>query len=104
PLRQRFKMTPEPPAQVRQDSLVRHGWTLAWGDDHRPVPVKDAAHLIELLTGASKDAETSHTIAELVSPAGAELTIGLGQDRSIATFKASPDPPYFVSRGTGSPD
>jgi Immunity protein Imm1 len=60
--------------------------------------------LTELLTQASRHAETSHTIAELVSPAGAELTIGLGRDRSFATFKASPDPPYFVSHGPGSPD
>jgi len=66
--------------------------------------VTDAAHLFELLTEASKDAETSHTIAELVSPAGAELTVGLGRDRSVVTFKASAEPPYFVSRGTGSAD
>jgi hypothetical protein len=78
------------------------GWTLVWGEDHRAVAVDGPARLDELLAEAAQDAQTSHTVAELVSPSGAELTIGLGQERSIVTFKASPDPPYFVSLGTGS--
>jgi hypothetical protein len=84
--------------------MIGSDWTLAWGHDPQPVAVTGLAHLYELLSEAAKDARTSHTIAELVSPSGAELTIGLGRDRSIATFKASVDPPYFVSRGTGSAD
>lgn len=79
-------------------------WTLAWGHDHQSVAVTCLVHLFELLSEAMKDARTSHTIVELVSPSGAEPTIGLGRDRSIATFKTSADPPYFVSRGTGSAD
>ncbi len=79
-------------------------WTLAWGNEHREVAVANSKHLSELLVEAAKDAKTSHTIAALVSPSGAELTIGLGRERSIATFKASMEPPYFTSRGVGSAD
>jgi hypothetical protein len=92
------------PTLFRQDAAVSAAWTFAWGHDHQSVGVTGLAHLFELLSEATEDARTSHTIAALVSPSGAELTIGLGRDRSIATFKASADPPYFVSRGTGSAD
>lgn len=43
-------------------------------------------------------------IVELVSsPTGLRLGIGLGAEGSVLTFKASDDPPYFVSVGHDSP-
>lgn len=78
-------------------------WTLAWGDEHRPVVVRDSAHLDELLDEAAEEATASQTMAELVSPRGVSCSIGLGRPTSVATFMASAaEPPYFVSRGEGS--
>ncbi len=75
-------------------------WTLAWGERHQPVAVKDPSHLIELLAEAGRDAATSHTMVELVSPSGGSCVVGLGRPRSVVTFTASPpEPPYFLSRG-----
>jgi hypothetical protein len=103
-LRERAEIHPDRLAGPGKIRAVPDTWTLAWGSEHRRVAVANAEHLSELLAAAAADADTSHTTAELVSPGGGELTIGLGRDQSIATFKASAEPPYFVSRGTGSPD
>ena len=93
-------MSPEGLRPIGDDSLVTGGWTIAWGDDHLPVAVKDLAHLMELLAEAGKDARASPTMAELVSPSGVACAIGLGRERSVVTFNASyAEPPYFISRG-----
>ena len=80
-------------------------WTLAWGDDHRPRVVKDAAHLLELLAEASREAATSHTMVELVSPSGTSCVVGLGRPSSVVTFQESfARPPWYISRGAGTTD
>jgi hypothetical protein len=99
-LGQRPGMSPEGLRPIREDSLVTGEWTIAWGDDHLPVAVKDLAHLMERLAEAGKDAGASHTMVELVSPSGVACAIGLGRERSVVTFNASyAEPPYFISRG-----
>ena len=75
------------------------GWTLAWGDDHRPRVVESSEALNRLLGEAGVEAQGTFTMAELVSPLGASCSIGLGRQRSVVTFSASADPPYFLSRG-----
>jgi hypothetical protein len=61
--------------------------------------VQTEERLRQLLVEAADDAHEQPLVVELLSPDGAELTIGLGRDVSIATFKASLDPPYYVSTG-----
>ena len=75
------------------------GWTARWRADQVPIAVDTEERLRELLAAATADAEQQPLVIELHSPEGAELTIGLGQDVSVATFKASLDPPYYVSIG-----
>ena len=42
-------------------------------------------------------------MAELASPAGARMGVGLAEHESVATFSESDDgPPYYVSRGSRS--
>ncbi len=88
------------PKRLRMLILVN--WVVAWGDEREEHVIRDAAHLTELLWRAAEAAATSHTMVELVSPDGAACVIGLGRARSVATFQASADPPYYVSCGTGS--
>jgi hypothetical protein len=88
---------------MREGSVVTGEWTVAWGDDHLPVAVRDRGHLMELLAEAGKDAAASHTMVELVSPSGSSCAVGLGRPRSVVTFMAAAaEPPYFVSRGEGA--
>src|SRR5262249_22291666 len=75
-------------------------WTAAWRDQRELLVVRDAGYLTELLAKASQDALDSYTMIELVSPDGAALAVGLGREMSAATFQASAEPPYYVSRGT----
>ena len=89
----------------RHDPAVKDSWTLAWGDEHRPVPVRDRAELDQLLTEASEEGTTSHTMVELVSPSGVSCAIGLGRPRSAVTFSAlMVEPPFFLSRGDATSD
>jgi hypothetical protein len=84
---------------------VAKEWTLAWGDNHQPVAVTDADHLVSLLRDAAKEAATTRTMVELVAPSGASCAIGLGGASSVATFMANAsEPPWFISRGAGSSD
>jgi Immunity protein Imm1 len=44
-------------------------------------------------------------MAELASPDGGRMAVGLGETESVATFSAPyEEPPYFVSRGSGGGD
>jgi hypothetical protein len=48
------------------------------GDENRPIVVTDADQLVKLLAQAAKHAVVSHTMVELVSPAGDSCAAGLG--------------------------
>lgn len=71
-------------------------------------PVESRAHLDELLAYLDAEGRAGEPfIAMLVHPRHGTLGIGLGSDRSIATFeRADGEPPYLISRGdeTAGPD
>ena len=81
---------------------------MEWSVDHAsPVPQlreADVEDLDELERALEQMAETATNgpplVVELVGPTGGRLGIGLGPLGSVLSFKASDDPPYFLSAGT----
>jgi hypothetical protein len=88
---------PQCTPNIRDDLGVTY--TLQWLAGQAPVAIEDESTLSDALASAERDAATAPLIAELRSSSGAALTIGLGREVSVATFAATLDPPYFVSRG-----
>jgi hypothetical protein len=71
---------------------------LRWGETE--AVVTDEKELQRLLASASKEAESTYTMAELSSEERGFLAIGLGRDESVASFVRSySEPPWYVSKG-----
>src|SRR4051794_40985391 len=77
-------------------------WSFWWESSADPVAVTDASQLAALLHEAVLLGASDRAMAELTSPEGADMAIGLGGTESVATFRESSDPPYHVSRGRGT--
>jgi hypothetical protein len=80
---------------------VKSTWTFWWRSSAESVAVTDGEHLAELLDEATTIGSRDRAMAELTSPRGARMTIGLdGESESVATFCESyENPPYFLSHG-----
>ena len=78
------------------------GGTEAPATERREVASRaELEDLLERLDAAGRDGKPF--IAMLVHPKHGTLGIGLGSDRSIATFeRADGEPPYLISRGQGN--
>lgn len=62
--------------------------------------VDSAAALDRLLDELAEQASAKPFMAELISPAGDSLALGLGREQSVLSWvSASQDPPYFASEG-----
>ena len=63
--------------------------------------VEDLERRLDLLEQRGREDEPF--IVELVDPEAGSLGIGVGRDRSVASFNGPDgDPPYYVSAGNGS--
>lgn len=82
---------------------------LEWSFDHdsadpqiHGLGVEAIEHLEVMLDGLERAATERAIIVELVSSSGARLGLGIGRSDSVLSFKASDEPPYFVSFGKHS--
>lgn len=74
-------------------------WRVEWGKDGASV-VDSVAELDELLDTLAEQAHDTPFMAELISPTGDSLALGLGLERSALSWvSANQDPPYFASKG-----
>jgi hypothetical protein len=79
------------------DRSERQQATLSWAEDGS-APVRSVQELDERLDELDRQARADQPlVAGIERPDGAALSIGLGRDRSVLSFMASPDPPYFTS-------
>ncbi len=92
-------MSPEPISHDPPMTSAQTGWTIQWQAGQEPVVVESEEQLLQLLADAEEDAAEQPLVVEIRSPDKAALTIGLGQEASIATFASSVAPPYYVSSG-----
>ncbi len=87
---------------TRKDLLLLA--SVKWENGHTERSVASEAELTDLLLELNELAARRPFIADVVIPSGDRLSIALGRDISVLSFRqASPDPPYFASEGL-SPD
>jgi hypothetical protein len=74
-------------------------WRLEW-DENGAVFVDSEAALDKRLDELGAEATPEPFMAELISPAGDSLALGLGREQSVMSWvSASQDPPYLASKG-----
>ena len=78
-------------------------WKLTWGDDSKVVAAANPEEFVATVNEAVQAVSNTRVVLEVVAPSGAEMTVAFGQP-SVATFKATQHPPYFVSHGAGNQD
>ena len=71
---------------------------LAWSEDGHTI-IESAEQLDALLRRLNHEWRDHPSMAELVRPDGAALSIGLGREHAVLSLALDPDPPYFVSAG-----
>lgn len=74
--------------------------TLSWQNKQRVIETVD--QLNQLLDTIEAEAGEAKPMVELTDSAGPTLAVGLGRPRSVATYQATLDPPYFASKGKDS--
>jgi Immunity protein Imm1 len=74
-------------------------WRLEWGENGVSV-VDSLKALDQRLDELAAPAKAKPFMAELISPEGNSLALGLGREKSVMSWvSASQDPPYFASKG-----
>lgn len=76
-----------------------HQWRLEW-DENGAAIIDSEAALDKRLDELAAQATLKPFMAELISPGGDSLALGLGREQSVMSWvSASQDPPYFASKG-----
>lgn len=74
-------------------------WRLEW-DENGAAIIDSKAELDRHLDELAERATARPFMAELISPEGDSLAVGLGREQSVMSWvSASQDPPYFASKG-----
>jgi hypothetical protein len=87
--------------QINGEVAKMGTWKVTWGEQEDEKEVRSLAELDEILQELSKSYGGDNAIlAELESPDGSSLAIGLGRSESVLNYVSpSGDPPYYSSVG-----